>query len=100
MRVQNLATECDGGRRSEGKISRKEFTSRSVHSICMVPMLNSVVTLREKSTRTELSYSRYSRHVIAAGNGLLNFSSILILTFPGVGRMALQGAPVGCEIKE
>jgi len=34
-RVQDVATECDGGRRSEGKTSRKEFTSRSVHSICM-----------------------------------------------------------------
>ena len=29
MSVQDLANECDGIRRSEGKTSRKEFTSRT-----------------------------------------------------------------------
>ena len=83
MRVQDLAPECDGGRRSEGKTSRKEFTSRSLHSICLVSNQIYVVTLREKFTRTYLLYSRYSMHVIASGNGLFNFSSILILPSRG-----------------
>ena len=34
IRVRVIATEC--GRRLEAKTSRKQFTSRSVHSIYMV----------------------------------------------------------------
>jgi len=72
----------DCGRRSEVKTSRKELTSRSVHNICMVSIFQkSVVTVLSKSMRNELSNSRYNRHVIASGNGLLNFNSILMLPF-------------------
>ena len=39
IRVQDHADECDGGRRSEGKTSRKEFTLRNVQIICMMPIL-------------------------------------------------------------
>jgi len=39
MRVQDLATECDGCRISEWKTSRKDFMSRSVHRICMASIL-------------------------------------------------------------
>ena len=42
-----------------------------------------VVNVGSKSMRTELSNSRYNRHVIASGNGLLNFNSILIHPFSG-----------------
>jgi len=49
--------------------------------------------------RTELSNSRYSRHVIASGNGLLNLNSILILPFSGW-DVTLRRAPVRCEVKE
>ena len=63
---------------------RNELTSRSVHSMCTVTTFQkSVVMVRAKSVRIELSNSRYSRHVIALGNGLLNFNSILILPFSG-----------------
>ena len=44
-----------------------------------VHFLNSVVTLRSKSMRIELSNSRYNRQMIASGNALLNFNSILVL---------------------
>jgi hypothetical protein len=37
MMMEDRATEC--GSRSEGKMSRNELTSRSVHSICTVPSL-------------------------------------------------------------
>ena len=43
-----------------------------------------VVTVRSKIMRTELSNSRYNSHVIASDNGLLNFNSILILPFSGL----------------
>ena len=43
----------------------------------------SVVTLRARSMRTELSYSRYNRQVTASGSALANFKSILISPFVG-----------------
>ena len=46
-----------------------------------VHFLKSVVTIRSKYTRTELFNAGYNRHVIASGNGLLNFNSILILPY-------------------
>jgi len=65
-----------------------ERTSRSVQSIYILYISlslswKSVVMLREKSMKTELSNSRYSRHVIASVNGLLNFNPIMILPFTG-----------------
>ena len=84
MKVQVIAIVC--GRRSDAKTSRNESTSCSVQSICMVSIAfysKSVVTLREKSMRTELSNSRYSRQVIASGNGLPNFNTTLKLPFSG-----------------
>ena len=63
----------DCGRRSEGKISRKEMASLILYSICTVSIIQtSVVMIRATPMRTELSNSRYNRHVIASGNGLLN----------------------------
>ena len=43
----------------------------------------SVVMVRAKYMKTELSNSRYNRQVIASGNCLLNFNPILILRFSG-----------------
>jgi len=48
------------GNISEGKIPKNYLTSFNVHAICVVfiimVFLKSVVTVREASTRTELSY--------------------------------------------
>ena len=82
MTVDVRVIDC--GKRSEGKKSRKELISRSVHSICTVSIFQtSVVSLRAKSMMTDLSNSRFNRHVIASDNGLLNFSSFLTLPFSG-----------------
>ena len=43
----------------------------------------SVDTLRLRSMRTELSYSRYNRQVIASGSAVPNFRSILMLPLVG-----------------
>ena len=80
MKVQDHAIEFNGVRRSAGKTSRKAFTSRRFHSICMVPILKIGNKVAQKYTSTELSYSRYSRNVIASGNES-NFSSNLITPF-------------------
>ena len=55
MRVQDFATECVGGRRSVGKTSRNEVTSRRVQSISILSIILFAM-LRENSTRTEFLY--------------------------------------------
>jgi len=45
-----------------------------------------VKTLRAKSMRTELSYSRYNRQVTASGSAFANFKSILMPPFLVVRR--------------
>ena len=42
MIVRDLESEC--GRISEGKTSRKEFSSRSVQNICMVSISLKILT--------------------------------------------------------
>jgi len=46
----------------------------------------SVDTLRARSMRKELSYSRYNRQVTTSGSALVNFRSILISPLVGVTR--------------
>jgi len=80
MTVDVRVIHC--GRKSEVKTLRNERTSRNVRSICKVSIfLKSIVMLRAKSIRTEMSNSSYSMHVFASRNGLLTFNSILILPF-------------------
>ena len=61
----------EGSRMSDGYTPRNEGTSCSVQGICAVPVIKSLAeTVRNLSTRTQLSYSRYSRHMIVLDSGL------------------------------
>ena len=79
----NVMVLGDQRGRRQGKNLRhaQARTSLYLHGVNLSQI--SFVTLREKPTRMELSYSRFSRHLIAWGNGLFNFSSLLTLPFSG-----------------
>jgi len=99
MTVQVQVIEC--GRGSEGKTSRNKLTSCSINSISIVSIsLLEVGRVGTRKTYEEiLTNSRYSRHVFASVNCLMNLKPIMILSFSG-GTMTLRRAPVSRKVKQ
>ena len=68
-----------GGKYTE----KRSHIPQTTDNLQRVHYVKSVVTVRGQPMRRHL-YSRYNRQVIAKGNAVLNFNSILILSLPGV----------------